>query len=66
VSLYTIKAGDCEYQLVSWSIDAVTKVARQKVWQIAPGEKVLVYRGTKLIGELTRHGLFDEADGDGQ
>jgi hypothetical protein len=39
----------------------VVKIARAKVWQISP-EKVSVYRGKVLIGEITRLSLFGEDD----
>ena len=41
----------------------MVKIARAKIWQISPGEKVSVYRGKVLIGEITRLSLFGEDDG---
>lgn len=60
--LYRIRAGDREYHLVRASVDTVMKIAREKVWDLSPGEKVLVLRGRgqELIGEITRLPLFDE------
>jgi hypothetical protein len=60
--LYRIIAGNREYQLVAWSIEAVKKAARAKIWEVAPGEKVSIFREDKLIGEATRISIFDEAD----
>jgi hypothetical protein len=39
---------------------SVVKIARLKIWQIAPGEKISVYRGEKLIAKFTRLSLFDD------
>jgi|GEM_PF-5334059 len=58
--LYRIKAGSREYYLVRASDEAVIKIARAKVWEIAPGEKISVFRGEVLIGETNRLSLFDD------
>lgn len=57
---YRIRAGDREYHLVRSSVDTVMKIAREKAWDLSPGEKVLVFRGQQLIGEVTHLPLFDE------
>jgi hypothetical protein len=60
--LFRIKAGNCEYKLVAWSIEAVKKAARAKIWQVASGEKVSLFRGDEMIDQWTRHSLFDAED----
>jgi len=62
--LYRIKAGGHEYFLVRASDDAVMKIARQKIWQVRPGEKIQVFRGTRLINQWTKLSMFDDLDKD--
>jgi hypothetical protein len=57
---YRIKAGSREYYLVRASDESVMKIARAKIWDIAPGEKISVFRGDVLIGETTRISLIDD------
>jgi hypothetical protein len=60
--LYRIKAGNREFYLVRASQRSVMKLAHEKSRQLAIGEKVYVFRGDKLIAEVTRLSIFDEAD----
>jgi hypothetical protein len=62
VMLYRIKTGSREYYLVRASEHSVKKIAREKIWQISPGEKVSVFRGKDLVKEFTRLSLLDEED----
>ena len=41
-----------EYRAAKPTIEAAVSVAREKVWPIAPDEKVQVYRGAELVGEI--------------
>ena len=34
------------------TLEAAISVARENVWPIAPHEKVQVYRGEELVGEI--------------
>lgn len=50
--IYTVMARNCEYRAAKPTLEAALIVAHEKVWQISPGEKVSIYRGTELIGEI--------------
>jgi hypothetical protein len=50
--IYTVRARNCEYRAAKPTLEAALCVAHEKVWQISPGEKVSIYRGTELIGEI--------------
>jgi hypothetical protein len=50
--IYTVRARNCEYRAANPTLEAALIVAHEKVWQISPGEKVSIYRGTELIGEI--------------
>jgi len=50
--IYTVRARNCEYRAAKPTLEAALIVAHAKVWQISPGEKVSIYRGTELIGEI--------------
>ena len=60
--LFRIRAGDREFYLVRASERPVIKLAHEKSRGLPIGEKVAVFRGDKLIAEITRLSLFDEAD----
>jgi hypothetical protein len=60
--LFRIKAGDREFYLVRASERPVIKLAHEKSRGLPIGEKVAVFRGDKLIAEITSLSLFDEAD----
>ena len=49
---YTVKARNFEYRAAKPTLEAAVSVARKKVWPIAPDEKVQVYRGEELAGEI--------------
>jgi len=51
--IYTVRARNCEYRAAKPTLEAALVVAHEKVWQISPGEKVSIYRGKELIGEIT-------------
>src|SRR4029079_10312455 len=46
--IYTVRARNCEYRAAKPTLEAALIVAHAKVWQISPGEKVSIYRGTEL------------------
>ena len=50
--IYTVRARNCEYRAAKPTLEAALIVAHEKVWRISPGEKVSIYRGTELIGEI--------------
>ncbi|QHO78324.1 hypothetical protein ACH79_42800 [Bradyrhizobium sp. CCBAU 051011] len=50
---YTVKARNCEYRAAKPTLESALAVAREKVWPIAPDERVQVYRGKELVGEIT-------------
>ena len=50
--IYTVRARNCEYRAAKPTLEAALIVAHEKVWQISPGEKVSIYRGTQLIGKI--------------
>ncbi|WP_141688408.1 hypothetical protein [Bradyrhizobium paxllaeri] len=50
--IYTVRARNCEYRAAKPTLEEALIVAHEKVWQIAPGAKVSIYRGTELIGEI--------------
>ena len=56
--LFRIKAGDREFYLVRASERPVIKLAHEKSRGLPIGEKVAVFRGDKLIAEITRLSLF--------
>lgn len=58
--LYRIKTGSRDSCVTRVSDSAAVKFARSMVWQISPGERILVYRGKRQIAEILRHGLFDD------
>ncbi|WP_157088282.1 hypothetical protein [Bradyrhizobium jicamae] len=49
---YTVRARNYEYPAAKPTLEEALIVAHEKVWQISPGEKVSIYRGTELIGEI--------------
>ena len=49
---YTVKTRNFEYRTAKLTLEAAISVAREKVWPIAPHEKVQVYRGEELVGEI--------------
>ena len=54
IETYTVKAQNFEYRAAKPTLGAAISVACEKVWPIAPHEKVQVYRGEELIGEIER------------
>ena len=50
---YTVKARNSEYRAAKPTLESALAVAREKVWPIAPDERVQVYRGKELVGEIT-------------
>jgi hypothetical protein len=52
IKTYTVKARNFEYRAAKPTLEAALNVAREKVWPIAPNEKVQVYAGDKLVGEI--------------
>ena len=52
IETYTVKAGNFEYRAAKPTLEAALSVAREKVWPIAPDERVQVYRGEELVGEI--------------
>jgi hypothetical protein len=52
IETYTVKARNFEYRAAKPTIEAAVDVACEKVWPIAPYEKVRVYRGKELVGEI--------------
>jgi hypothetical protein len=52
IETYTVKARNFEYRAAKPTLEAAVSVARKKVWPIAPDEKVKVYRGEELVGEI--------------
>jgi len=52
IETYTVKARSFEYRAAKPTLEAAISVAREKVWPIAPHEKVQVYRGEELVGEI--------------
>lgn len=52
IETYTVKARNFEYRAAKPTLEAAVSVARKKVWPIAPDEKVQVYRGEELVGEI--------------
>jgi hypothetical protein len=49
-----VKTRNFEYRATKPTLEAAVSVAREKVWPIAPDEKVQVYRGEELVGEIER------------
>ena len=49
---YTVKARNLEFRAAKPTLEAALSVAVEKVWSIAPDEKVLVFRGAELVGEI--------------
>ena len=52
IETYTVKARNFEYRAAKPTLEAAASVAREKIWLIAPDEKVQVYRGEELVGEI--------------
>ena len=52
IETYTVKAQNFESRAAKPTLEAAISVAREKVWHIAPHEKVQVYRGDELVGEI--------------
>jgi hypothetical protein len=50
---YTVKARNFEYRAAKPTLEAAVSVAREKIWPIAPDEKVQVYRGEEKLYFLT-------------
>jgi hypothetical protein len=49
---FTVKTRNFEYRAAKPTLEAAIRVAREKVWPIAPDEKVRIYRGAELVGEI--------------
>ena len=54
IETYTVKARNFECRAAKPTLEAALSIARQRVWSIAPDEKVQVYRGKELVGEIER------------
>ena len=52
IETYTVKTRNFECRAPKPTIEAAVSVARKKIWLIAPDEKVQVYRGEELVGEI--------------
>ena len=52
IKTYTVKARNFEYRAAKPTLEAALGVAREKVWPFAPDERVQVYRGEELVGEI--------------
>jgi hypothetical protein len=50
---YTVKARNCEYRAAKPTLESALAVAREKVWLTAPDERVQVFCGKELVGEIT-------------
>jgi hypothetical protein len=50
---YTVKARNFAYAAKP-TLEAAISVASEKIWPIAPDEKVQVYRDEELVGEIER------------
>ena len=50
---YTVKARNCEYRAAKPTLESALGVAREKVWLTAPDERVQVFCGKELVGEIT-------------
>jgi hypothetical protein len=48
---FTVKTRNFEYRAAP-TLEGAIRVAREKVWPIAPDEKVRIYRGAELVGEI--------------
>jgi hypothetical protein len=49
---YTVKARNFEFRAARPTLEAAVSVAVEKIWSIAPDEKVRIYRGAELVGEV--------------
>jgi hypothetical protein len=49
---YTVKARNFECRAAKPTLEATLIVARERVWSISPDEKVQVYLGDELVGEI--------------
>jgi len=54
IETYTVKAQNFEYRAAKPTLEAAISVAREKVWPMAPDEKVQIYRGEELVGVIER------------
>ncbi len=52
IETYTVKTRNFEYRAAKPTLEAAISVGREMVWPIAPHEKVWVYRGEELVGEI--------------
>jgi hypothetical protein len=52
IETYTVNAQNFEYTAAKPTLEAAISLACEKVWPIAPDEKVQVYRGEELVGEI--------------
>ena len=52
IETYTVKAQNFEYRAAKPTLEAAIRIAGEKVWPIAPDEKVRIYRGAELVGEI--------------
>ena len=52
IETYTVKAQNFEYRAAKPTLEAAINVAYEKIWPFAPDEKVQVYRGEELVGEI--------------
>ncbi|WFU38493.1 hypothetical protein QA640_29255 [Bradyrhizobium sp. CB82] len=49
---YTVKTRNFKYTAAKPTLEAAISVACEKIWPIAPDEKVQVYCGEELVGEI--------------
>ena len=54
IETYTVKTRNFEYRAPKPTLEAAISVASEKIWPIAPDEKVQVYRDEELVGEIER------------
>ena len=52
---YTVRARNFEYRAAKPTLEAAVSVAREKIWPIAPDEKIKIYRGEELVGEIEQY-----------
>ena len=61
IETYTVKTRNFECRAPKPTIEAAVSVARKKIWLIAPDEKVQVYRGEELAGEIEQSSMARRA-----
>jgi hypothetical protein len=57
--LYRIKAGQCEWVVVSHTLALVMNVVRRKAKDFPVGQEFEIFRGNKLVAAHRREPLFD-------